>query len=117
MSGSGAPIHDAADGWAAGHPYGGGVAALPRSNSSRSGTASAVAVDPVHLSVAAGEIFGILGLNGAGKTTTVECAQGLRRPDGGAVRLLGAIRSGSAARSPRVSGASSRIRTCPSGCG
>ena len=36
-----------------------------------------------------GEIFGILGLNGAGKTTLVECAQGLRHPDGGTVRLLG----------------------------
>ena len=88
MSGSGAPIHDAADRWAR-HPYGGGVAALPRSNSSRSGTASASRSTVVHPSVAVGEIFGILGLNGAGKTTTVECAQGLRRPDGGAVRLLG----------------------------
>lgn len=48
-----------------------------------------VAVDGVDLSVAEGEIFGILGLNGAGKTTLVECAQGLRRPDAGLVRLLG----------------------------
>ncbi|MGI8904477.1 MAG: ABC transporter ATP-binding protein [Solirubrobacteraceae bacterium] len=36
-----------------------------------------------------GEIFGILGPNGAGKTTTVECAQGLREPDGGVIRVLG----------------------------
>jgi ABC-2 type transporter len=27
--------------------------------------------------------------NGVGKTTTVECAEGLRRPDGGTVRLFG----------------------------
>jgi ABC-2 type transport system ATP-binding protein len=48
-----------------------------------------VAVDGVDLAVEEGEIFGILGLNGAGKTTLVECAQGLRQPDGGTVRLLG----------------------------
>jgi ABC-2 type transport system ATP-binding protein len=48
-----------------------------------------VAVDAVDLTVHEGEIFGILGLNGAGKTTLVECAQGLRHPDGGTVRLLG----------------------------
>ena len=48
-----------------------------------------VAVDGVDLSVAEGEIFGIVGLNGAGKTTMVECVQGLRRPDAGSVRLLG----------------------------
>ena len=48
-----------------------------------------VAVDGVDLSVTSGEIFGVLGLNGAGKTTLVECAQGLRRPDAGSVRLLG----------------------------
>src|SRR5262245_50128560 len=48
-----------------------------------------VAVDAVDLAVTRGEIFGILGLNGAGKTTLVECAQGLRRADGGSIRLLG----------------------------
>ena len=48
-----------------------------------------VAVDGVDLAVASGEIFGVLGLNGAGKTTLVECAQGLRHPDAGSVRLLG----------------------------
>lgn len=46
-------------------------------------------VDDVCLEVRQGEIFGILGVNGAGKTTTVECAQGLRRPDDGSVRILG----------------------------
>ena len=48
-----------------------------------------VAVDDVSLRVAEGEIFGLLGPNGAGKTTTVECAAGLRRPDGGRVRVFG----------------------------
>ena len=50
---------------------------------------SQVAVEDVSFEVRAGEIFGLLGRNGAGKTTTVECLQGLRRPDGGSVRVLG----------------------------
>ena len=48
-----------------------------------------VAVADITLRVAAGEIFGVLGPNGAGKTTTVECAEGLRRPDSGTVRVFG----------------------------
>jgi ABC-2 type transport system ATP-binding protein len=48
-----------------------------------------LAVDDVGFTVTEGEIFGILGVNGAGKTTTVECLQGLRRPDGGRMRVLG----------------------------
>ena len=48
-----------------------------------------VAVDDVSFTVQQGEIFGILGPNGAGKTTTVECIEGLRTPDGGAIRVLG----------------------------
>jgi ABC-2 type transport system ATP-binding protein len=50
---------------------------------------SHVAVEDVTLEVRAGEIFGIAGPNGAGKTTSVECIQGLRRPDGGEIRVLG----------------------------
>ncbi|MFB9927735.1 ABC transporter ATP-binding protein [Amycolatopsis halotolerans] len=46
-------------------------------------------VDGVSFAVEPGEIFGILGPNGAGKTTTVECVEGLRRPDGGAVQVCG----------------------------
>lgn len=50
---------------------------------------SFVAVEDVSFEVEEGEIFGILGPNGAGKTTTVECLQGLRRADGGDLRVLG----------------------------
>jgi ABC-2 type transport system ATP-binding protein len=50
---------------------------------------SQVAVADVSFQVTQGEIFGLLGRNGAGKTTTVECLQGLRRADGGRVRILG----------------------------
>lgn len=48
-----------------------------------------VAVDDVSFTVERGEIFGILGPNGAGKTTTVECVEGLRKHDGGTIRVLG----------------------------
>ncbi|MDW7982670.1 MAG: ABC transporter ATP-binding protein [Thermomicrobium sp.] len=48
-----------------------------------------VAIDDVSFQVEEGEIFGIIGPNGAGKTTTIECLEGLRRPDGGMVRVLG----------------------------
>jgi ABC-2 type transport system ATP-binding protein len=48
-----------------------------------------VAVDDVSFTVAAGEIFGLLGRNGAGKSTTVDCLAGLRAPDRGRVRVAG----------------------------
>ena len=41
------------------------------------------------LTVNDGEIFGIIGPNGAGKTTTMECIEGLRTPDRGAISVLG----------------------------
>lgn len=47
------------------------------------------AVDGLSFTVEQGEIFGILGPNGAGKTTTVECIEGLRTPDSGAIRVCG----------------------------
>jgi ABC-2 type transport system ATP-binding protein len=47
------------------------------------------AVEDVSFAVNEGEIFGLLGPNGAGKTTTVECITGLRRPDEGAISVLG----------------------------
>lgn len=46
-------------------------------------------VDGVSFAVEQGEIFGIVGPNGAGKTTIVESIEGLRRPDGGSIRVLG----------------------------
>jgi ABC-2 type transport system ATP-binding protein len=48
-----------------------------------------VAVDDVSLEVQTGEIFGLIGPNGAGKTTTMECVEGLRAPDRGAISVLG----------------------------
>ncbi len=50
---------------------------------------STVAVDGVSFEVLAGEIFGLIGPNGAGKTTSMECVEGLRRPDRGAISVLG----------------------------
>ncbi|GAB4066486.1 ABC transporter ATP-binding protein [Angustibacter speluncae] len=47
------------------------------------------ALDGVDLLARAGEVTALLGPNGAGKTTLVECAVGLRRLDGGTVRVLG----------------------------
>lgn len=47
------------------------------------------AVDGIDLEVLAGECFGLLGPNGAGKTTTIEILEGLTKPDGGEVRVLG----------------------------
>jgi ABC-2 type transport system ATP-binding protein len=46
-------------------------------------------VDGLDLDVRIGEIVGLIGANGAGKTTTVECIQGLRRPEGGTLRVFG----------------------------
>jgi ABC-2 type transport system ATP-binding protein len=48
-----------------------------------------VAVDEVSFDVRQGEIFGLIGPNGAGKTTTMECVEGLRAPDRGAISVLG----------------------------
>jgi ABC-2 type transport system ATP-binding protein len=50
---------------------------------------SLVAVDDVSFEVHDGEIFGLIGPNGAGKTTTLECIEGLRVPDRGAISVLG----------------------------
>jgi ABC-2 type transport system ATP-binding protein len=50
---------------------------------------SMVAVDEVSFDVNDGEIFGLIGPNGAGKTTTMECVEGLRTPDRGAISVLG----------------------------
>jgi ABC-2 type transport system ATP-binding protein len=47
-----------------------------------------VAVSEVSFEVNEGEIFGLIGPNGAGKTTTMECVEGVRRPDRGAISIL-----------------------------
>lgn len=47
------------------------------------------AVRDVSLELHAGEVLAVIGPNGSGKTSTVECLEGLRRPTGGTVRLLG----------------------------
>ncbi len=46
-----------------------------------------VAVNKVSFTVEEGEIFGLLGPNGAGKTTTLEMIEGLRKPDGGSMKV------------------------------
>ncbi|WP_084960322.1 ABC transporter ATP-binding protein [Thermoactinospora rubra] len=73
-----------------------------------------VAVEEVSLSVATGEIFGILGRNGAGKTTTVELIAGLRKPDRGAVRVLGLDVRRDRARLRQVLGVQLQNATLPS---
>ncbi len=47
------------------------------------------AVDGVSFEVRQGEVFGMLGPNGAGKSTTIEMIEGLRKPDAGAIKVLG----------------------------
>ncbi|GGU26728.1 ABC transporter ATP-binding protein [Streptomyces lavendofoliae] len=47
------------------------------------------AVTGITFSVSRGEVFALLGTNGAGKTSTVELLEGLARPSGGTVRVLG----------------------------
>ena len=47
------------------------------------------AVRGVSLRVTRGELFALLGTNGAGKTTMIEVLEGLHRPRGGQVRVLG----------------------------
>ena len=51
--------------------------------------APVVAVDGADLHVAAGEVVALCGPNGAGKTSLLDCVSGMRRPDGGTVRVLG----------------------------
>jgi len=47
------------------------------------------AVEPLWLTLAAGECFGLIGPNGAGKTTAIKLAVGLLRPSAGRIRIAG----------------------------
>jgi ABC-2 type transport system ATP-binding protein len=47
------------------------------------------AVEAVSFTIAAGEVYGLLGHNGAGKSTTVEILEGHRHRTAGEVRVLG----------------------------
>jgi len=55
-------------------------------------------VDGLSLVAERGRVTAVLGPNGAGKTTTIECAEGLRRPDGGSISVLGHAPGSRAAR-------------------
>jgi len=48
-----------------------------------------VAVNDLDMTVAAGEVFGVLGPNGSGKTTTILMLLGLTEPTAGTVSVLG----------------------------
>ena len=48
-----------------------------------------VAVDGLSLSVAPGEIFGLVGPDGAGKTTTIRMMAGILPPDAGSIAVAG----------------------------
>ncbi|MER5452943.1 ABC transporter ATP-binding protein [Streptomyces sp. NPDC002766] len=50
---------------------------------------AAVALRPLDLEVAEGEVLGYLGPNGAGKTTTIRCLLGLIRADAGRAEIFG----------------------------
>ena len=63
--------------------------AVIRVNAIRKTYGQTVAVDEVSFEVQPGETFGLIGPNGAGKTTTMECVEGLRAPDRGAISVLG----------------------------
>ena len=60
---------------------------LTKRFSSQAGTL--VALEDINLTIADGDIFGIIGMSGAGKSTLVRCINCLERPDEGAVVVNG----------------------------
>jgi ABC-2 type transport system ATP-binding protein len=73
----------------AGAPPGAATAPALRVSGLRKTYGSREVVRGLSLTAARGELTAVLGPNGAGKTTTIECCEGLRRPDGGSVEVLG----------------------------
>ena len=63
-----------------------------------------LAVDDLSITVAAGEIYGLIGPNGSGKTTTVKLATGLYRPTSGRVLVAGIDLHHEPARAKRLIG-------------
>ena len=53
-----------------------------------------VAVKDIALSIAPGEILGLIGPNGSGKSTVMKCIMGIVRPNAGSVRIAGTEVSG-----------------------
>ncbi|WP_257159666.1 ABC transporter ATP-binding protein [Corynebacterium cystitidis] len=53
------------------------------------GKSAFTAVHPISFEVYKGEVYGLLGTNGAGKTSTLELIEGLARPTGGTVTIMG----------------------------
>ena len=47
------------------------------------------AVDRVSLTIAPGEVYGLIGPNGSGKSTTMKALLGLVQPDAGVCRIFG----------------------------
>jgi D-methionine transport system ATP-binding protein len=47
------------------------------------------AIDGVSFEVKRGEIVGVIGRSGAGKSTLIRCLNGLEKPDGGRIEVLG----------------------------
>ena len=74
----------------------GGVAAGPILEVSglRKSFGGLVAVDGIDLTVAEGEILGLIGPNGSGKTTALNLISGALRPDEGEIRFRGAADHG-----------------------
>lgn len=60
-----------------------------RANALRKQYRGHTVLDDLHLEVATGEIFALLGANGAGKTTTIGILTTLIRPDGGTAVVAG----------------------------
>jgi D-methionine transport system ATP-binding protein len=64
-----------------------GIKNLTKVYSARGQTVTAL--DGVDLTVAAGEVYGVVGQSGAGKSTLIRCVNLLERPDSGSVSVAG----------------------------